>query len=199
MPRYIAFLRAINVGGHVVKMDHLKRLFEELGFQSVETFIASGNVIFETPVRTAASLEQRIESHLRTALGYEVATFVRSVTELAGVAGYRPFPDAELDNPENTVYIGFLQDALSKAAHAQLAAFQTERYLFHHNNRELYMLCRTRFSDSGFSGAALEKAIGVPTTMRKVTTVGKMAAKYPADVKVAAAEAGSAKPFRAKR
>jgi uncharacterized protein (DUF1697 family) len=47
MPRYIALLRAINVGGHLVKMDALRRHFEELGFDPVETFIASGNVMFE--------------------------------------------------------------------------------------------------------------------------------------------------------
>ena len=47
MPRYITFLRAINVGGHTVKMDRLREIFESLGFANVETFIASGNVVFE--------------------------------------------------------------------------------------------------------------------------------------------------------
>jgi uncharacterized protein (DUF1697 family) len=46
MPKYVAFLRAINVGGHTVKMDHLRRLFEALGFTNVETFIASSDVVF---------------------------------------------------------------------------------------------------------------------------------------------------------
>ena len=46
MTRYIAFLRAINVSGRRVKMDHVRKLFEALGFSNVETFIASGNVIF---------------------------------------------------------------------------------------------------------------------------------------------------------
>ena len=46
MPRLVAFLRAINVGGHTVTMAHLRGLFEDLGFTNVETFIASGNVIF---------------------------------------------------------------------------------------------------------------------------------------------------------
>ncbi|HKA17271.1 MAG TPA: DUF1697 domain-containing protein [Blastocatellia bacterium] len=50
MPRYFAFLRAINLGGyHKVKMPYLKKLFESLGFSNVETFIASGNVIYSTP------------------------------------------------------------------------------------------------------------------------------------------------------
>ena len=44
MPKHFAFLRAINVGGHTVKMDHLRDIFESLGFSNVETFIASGNV-----------------------------------------------------------------------------------------------------------------------------------------------------------
>ena len=48
MPRFIAFLRAINVGGHNVTMKELRGLFEALGLKSVETFIASGNVIFES-------------------------------------------------------------------------------------------------------------------------------------------------------
>ena len=51
MTRYIAFLRAINVGGHTVKMAELKRLFEALGFTNVETFIASGNVIFDSSAK----------------------------------------------------------------------------------------------------------------------------------------------------
>ena len=83
MPRYIAFLRAINVGGHTVKMDALRELFEALGFEQVETFIASGNVIFETTETDTAALERRIETHLQAALGYAVATFLRSDAEVA--------------------------------------------------------------------------------------------------------------------
>ena len=46
MPQYIAFLRGINVGGHRVKMDRLRELFEELSLRDVSTIISSGNVIF---------------------------------------------------------------------------------------------------------------------------------------------------------
>jgi uncharacterized protein (DUF1697 family) len=63
MPRYVAFLRAINVGGHIVKMDYLRSLFEELGFTNVETFIASGNVVFDSSYKNPASLEKKIEGH----------------------------------------------------------------------------------------------------------------------------------------
>jgi uncharacterized protein (DUF1697 family) len=59
MPKHIAFLRAINVGGHIVKMDHLRRLFEALELAEVETFIASGNVIFEAAtLRNATTVKK---------------------------------------------------------------------------------------------------------------------------------------------
>src|SRR5438045_4946943 len=104
MTRYIAFLRAINVGGHTVKMDSLRKLFEELEFANVETFIASGNVIFEAAAENAQALERQIEGHLKQSLGYNVATFIRSASELAAVAQYQPFPDAD----GGTVYVAFL-------------------------------------------------------------------------------------------
>ena len=68
--RSIAFLRAINVGGHTVKMDRLRTLFEELGYANVATYIASGNVIFEMPRMSTQTLEAQIEHHLQQALGY---------------------------------------------------------------------------------------------------------------------------------
>jgi uncharacterized protein (DUF1697 family) len=70
MPKYVAFLRAINVGGHTVKMDYLRHLFETLGLSNVETFIASGNVIFDSPSRNTKTLEKKIERHLLEKLGY---------------------------------------------------------------------------------------------------------------------------------
>ena len=65
MSKYIAFLRAINVGGHTVKMDVLRQLFESLGFANVETFIASGNVIFESKAGNVKALEKKIETCLQ--------------------------------------------------------------------------------------------------------------------------------------
>jgi hypothetical protein len=70
--RYIALLRGINVGGHTVKMDRLAKLFEEIGLKNVETFIASGNVIFESASNDADALERKVATHLERSLGYAV-------------------------------------------------------------------------------------------------------------------------------
>lgn len=177
MLRYIAFLRAINVGGHTVKMDYLRTLFEALGLANVTTFIASGNVIFEAPTEDVLMLEQQIEPHLRQSLGYEVTTFIRSTAELAVMAAYQPFPTADLAAAGSSLYIAFLKAPTSVERQQKLLAFRTEMDDFHFHEREFYGWCRTKMSESIFSGALLEKTIGMPATMRNITTVKKLAAK----------------------
>jgi uncharacterized protein (DUF1697 family) len=178
MPKYVAFLRAINVGGHTVKMDYLRGLFEAIGFANVETFIASGNVIFDSRSKNTPALEQKIEKHLQETLGYKVAAFVRATAELVEAANYKPFRDSELNAPGNTLYIGFLPDNPSEQAKQKLLSSSTAVDDFHVYGREVYWLLRTRFSDSGFSGAQLEKVLGMQATLRNSTTVKKLAAKY---------------------
>jgi uncharacterized protein (DUF1697 family) len=178
MPKYVAFLRAINVGGHTVKMDHLRSLFEGLGFSNVETFIASGNVIFDSTSKSTKALEKKIEGCLQETLGYAVATFIRSTSELAAIAAYKPFSDPELNNEGHTLYIGFMSAKPSDTATEKLRSLATKVDDFHLNGREVYWLCRTRFSESDISGALLAKILGMPATLRNSTTVKKLAAKY---------------------
>lgn len=178
MPKYIAFLRAINVGGHIVKMDHLRRLFEQLGFANVETFIASGNVIFDSKSRSTTALEQKIEKFLEQELGYPVATFVRSSGELPAIAEHKAFPESELNDKGHTLYIGFMANEPSDAAKCALPALCSKVDDLHVHGREVYWLCRTKFSESQITGAQLAKVLGMATTLRNVTTVRKLAKKY---------------------
>lgn len=176
MTLFIAFLRAINVGGRTVKMDYLRSLFEQVGYTGVETFIASGNVIFHSPAEDTRALEQQIEGHLQRELGYEVATFIRTPAELAGVATHQPFPSAGIE--ANTLYIGFLQASPNDDAQQKLMALQTPLDELCVHGRELYWLCRKSISQSAVSGAKIERALGMPTTLRNGTTVRKLAEKY---------------------
>jgi uncharacterized protein (DUF1697 family) len=175
--RYVAFLRAINVGGHVVKMDALRQHFESLRFRNVETFIASGNVIFDA-AGDAASLEERIEERLRKKLGYEVATFVRTPGELAAVVAQQPFGAADPLDAGHSLSVGFVKGAPSAEMDAKLQLHASDFDDFRIIGREVFWLCRVRISDSKFTGARLEKVLGSPATFRNVTTVRKLAAKY---------------------
>lgn len=178
MPKYVAFLRAINVGGHIVKMDYLRRLFEGVGFANVETFIASGNVIFESKAKNTKALEQKIEKHLRAELGYAVNTFIRATSELAELGNYKPFNAVELNAPGHTLYVGFLGDKPSNEATQKVLSLSGATDDFAVHGREVFWLCRTSFSESPISGALLEKALGTPATFRNVNTVRRIAAKY---------------------
>lgn len=177
MAQFITFLRAINVGGHTVKMDHLRELFELSGFSSVETFIASGNVIFDTKSVDAAILEKRIEKQLREELGYEVATFIRTASKLADIAKYRPFPKPAIDKAL-ALNIAFLKDSLDEQSKQKLMGLRTDIDDFHVHEREIYWLCLKKQSDSTFSNALLEKTLGRQSTLRGVNTIKKMAEKY---------------------
>jgi uncharacterized protein (DUF1697 family) len=177
MPKYVAFLRAINVGGHIVRMDRLRGLFEAIGFSRVETFINSGNVIFDSPSRSAKTLEAKIAAHLHEGLGYAVATFIRSPAELAAIARYKPFDGPELLEGHG-LYVGFLPDTPTAGAKRTLLSFATALDDFHVKGREVYWLCRGKFGESKFSGARLERTLGMAATLRNSTTVRRIASKY---------------------
>ena len=159
MPRYFALLRGINVGGHRVKMDRLRELVEALGFEQVETFIASGNVIF-----------------LKEALGYGVPTFIRSQSELESIATFEPSEPAPTDQ---SVYVVFLPEAADVELRRSLDNLRSDTDRFEFAGREAYWLIRGKLSESPLFGVDLTKVTGrAPTTMRNMTTIRRLVAKY---------------------
>jgi len=177
MPRYVAFLRAINVGGHVVKMDRLKAVFDAAGHAKVETFIASGNVVFESRSTATAKLASAIEKALEKALGYEVATFIRTDAEVAAIAGREPFaPDAV--KSARAFSVGFLSEPLGREGEKILMGMKTPIDDFRVHGREVYWLCQKGQSDSTFSNVRFEKAVKVRATYRGMNTIQRLAAKF---------------------
>jgi uncharacterized protein (DUF1697 family) len=180
MARYVAFLRAINVGGRTVRMDRLRAAFEGLKLAKVETFIASGNVLFDARADDTDALEARIEKGLQRELGYEVLTFVRSPAEVAAAAIYEPFGDPAALPPMHAMYVGFLKTRPSSEVRAKLLALRTDTDELHVRDREVYWRAIKSFRESPINNAVLEKTLG-PATMRNVTTVRKLAAKVGGD------------------
>ena len=178
MTRYVALLRAINVGGHTVKMDVLRKHFNRMGFANVETFIASGNVIFDAKEKEPAALEERIAYELENCLGYAVGTFLRTPAELAAIVRHKPFEPSIIDPEQHSLYIGFLPRKPGADTARKIVALRTAVDEFHVHKRELYWGCRTRFSESAVSGNLLERTIAMPMTVRNVTTIRRLAAKF---------------------
>ena len=175
--RFIAFLRAINVGGHTVTMAELRRHFTTLDLEEVETFIASGNVVFRSSARNPGVLERRIEDHLLVALGYEVKTFLRTEAEVAAIARYQPFTAAQR-RVAAALNVGFLYGPLGASARKVLMGMKTAIDDFHLHGRELYWMCRKQQSESTFTNVQFERQVQVRTTFRGVNTIVRLAAKY---------------------
>lgn len=177
MTRYVAFLRAINVGGRTVTMDRLRTVFSGLGFEGVETFIASGNVVFESRAG-AKALTPKIERALRDVLGYDVHTFLRTDAEVAAIAAREVFPAAAASTAGAHV-VGFMAGPLPAAGARALMALRSDADTFAVHGSEVYWLCRTKQSESAFSNMVFEKVTGVRATFRGLNTVQRLAAKYP--------------------
>ena len=174
--KYVAFLRAINVGSHIVKMDQLRDIFETMDFDNVETFIASGNVIFDSRNKSPALLEKKIGTQLQQALGYEVKTFIRTLEELADVT--RQLKSKDTGQQGNIIYVGFMAVTPDKILIKKLQQMSDKINDFRVHNREAYWLRRTSLGDSQYSMALIEKTLKTPITFRNVTTVRKILTKY---------------------
>lgn len=177
MPRYVAFLRAVNVGGRIVKMDELRELFAEAGLSEVETFIASGNVIFSTHATATAPLERKIEAHLKTALGYDVPALIRTTAEVAAAAARTPYADKDVESA-GTFVAAFLRSPLDAAGKQGLANLETPSDRFVAHGREVYWLAKTKQSETTITIVKFERAVGRTATMRAMTSLRKLAAKH---------------------
>jgi uncharacterized protein (DUF1697 family) len=178
MFRFIAFLRAINVGGgRTVKMQSLRQVFESLGFSKVATFIASGNVVFETTGKETKTLEKKIERALKGALGYEVRTFIRGKAELTTIANYHPFPQSKLDTSWHLNII-FLADNLTATLRRDVKALRTNTDVFEVRGREIYWLRRRKQNGPPFSTVPLEKILGRAFTVRGADTIKRIVSKW---------------------
>ena len=174
MTKYIAFLRAVNVSGHnIIRMADLKRMFESVRLENVQTFIQSGNVVFESSEKDTASLEKRIESQLEKASGYKIRLFVRTMRELQSIVSKSPLkPKAD-----EMAYVAFLNQKPDKEQGQVLMSFKSEADDFAVKGREVYILRRDR-EKSVFSNNFIEKILKLPATTRNLTTIKKITEKY---------------------
>jgi uncharacterized protein (DUF1697 family) len=176
--QYAAFLRGINLGRRRrVGGAELRELFADLGFDDVATFRTSGNVVFAAARKRESELRRRIEEAVETALGYEVAVFLRSAKELRGLADERPFTPPQLKRSKGKQQVMLLSKKPSARARAKVLGLATDRDALVFGERELHWLPSGGTRDSGLDLPAIEELIG-PTTMRTKGTIEQLAAKY---------------------
>jgi uncharacterized protein (DUF1697 family) len=178
MKRYVAFLRGMNLGGRRIKNEDLRRHFEEMGFEEVATFRASGNVIFSAAGREAeGKLAERVEAELDKRLGYDVPVFLRSIEEVQAIAAQRPFDSKLVEKSKGKLQVSLLKKKPSPAAKKKALALATDEDLLAVEGRELYWLPSGGISDSDLDLKAIDATLG-PGTIRTIGTIEQIASKH---------------------
>jgi uncharacterized protein (DUF1697 family) len=175
VPRFAAFLRAVNVGGRVAKSDSLKEAFEAAGAADPETFLASGNVVFSS--KGVKGLDAKIAAELEKALGFEVPVFVRTLEEVHAAALHAPFPEKDIARFP-TYLVGFLSRNLDAAGVERLFLLSTKDDRFHVRGRDFWWLSKHHQARPAITGRVLERTLGQPTTLRNVNTIRRIAERF---------------------
>jgi uncharacterized protein (DUF1697 family) len=107
-----------------------------------------------------------------------VETFLRTIDEVAQLAQAQPFAAKELNRDGHRLYVGFLTQNPSEESKRELGKCRNKENDFSIAGREVFWLCRVKFSETDFSGARLEKILKLKTTLRNINTPKRIAAKY---------------------
>lgn len=177
MTTYVAFLRGMNLGNRRIKNDELRGEFEQLGFDGVATFRASGNVVFESAERDEGALAATIEAGLAEGLGYDVPVFLRGAAEVAAIAAHEPFDPERLSASKGKLQVLLLLSKPKAAARKKALGLASDEDLLALRGRELYWLPSGGVLESSLDQKAIAAALGTSTT-RTMGTIGQIAAKY---------------------
>jgi uncharacterized protein (DUF1697 family) len=160
---YVAFLRAINVGGRFVKMNVLSNIFSLAGFENVRTFIQSGNVIFDSEETDAELLEERIGRLLQKELGFEVNAMIRTMSELEAMVRRNPFKEL----PSGTkVSVAFMSAALKEKMKTPFFSPKRDVEIIEVRGRNAFCVHHLVEGKWGYPNLLLEKTFRVRTTVR---------------------------------
>jgi len=166
MKKYLALLRGINVGGQKkILMVELQKLFEEMGFLAVQTYIQSGNVVFETFEQDTKILEQSISQKIAEKYAFQVLIFIRDKEQMHQILRQNPF--------ENTqdLYVSFLDKTILETA---LEKLDVEKYLpdqVQIFGKTLYLSCQTGYGKTKLNNQFFEKKLQVNATTRNWKSV----------------------------
>lgn len=176
MTRYAAFLRGMNLGNRRITNDELRSRFEDLGLEEVGTFLASGNVVFDTETTDLEKIEKRVEEGLEAALGYPVPTFVRTAEAVREIAAFEAFEADVVEISRGKLQVAFLGDEPSAGERESVLTFETENDRLVFAGRELYWLPENGVSGTDLDWKRIEGVLGT-TTVRTRRTIERIVDK----------------------
>lgn len=174
MNKYISLLRGINVSGQKkIRMIELKGLYEALGLVSVQSYLQSGNVVFDSDMTNTAKLAAIIEGQIELSYGYTVPVFIRDGAEWQRVVAGSPFL-TERDEDPASLYVTFLRERPSPSALANLTIPTGESGEFVVGEREIFLFVPGGYGRTKLTNNFFEKKLGLPATTRNWRTVNAL-------------------------
>ncbi len=177
MTTYAGFLRGINVGGkNVIKMADLKNKLQSLGLSKVQTYIQSGNVLFQSD-EGEKSLREKIETTIQTAFGFPVVVILRTLEDLKQIIAECPFPSedvtlAQSSNEFQCLYVALLDRTPLSEELSRVNVYQSEADQYRAIGRDIFILVHHSISDSKL--AANLDNLAIPMTLRNWKTISKL-------------------------
>lgn len=175
MPVLVSLLRGVNVGGHMVEMNALRKLYESLGMRRVETFIRSGNVIFATQARDRAALAKRLEDAIEKQCGFHCDVVLRDAAQLRDALARNPFAGRPGIDPAKLL-ITFLACDPDPDGAAKVRALDIRPEELYIDGREVYVYFANGLARPKLPWTQVGKYMKAPGTGRNITTVGKLLA-----------------------
>lgn len=176
MARYVALLRAVNVGGSTrLGMAGLRDLLGDTGLTEVQTLLQSGNVVFSSPVRPAAQLEGQLNDLVRRSFGPRTEVYLRTAGEWREIVERNPFPQTARDDPAHLV-VTVLRTAPSASAWAALDRAVVGREQVRGDGRQAYIVYPDGIGRSRLTADVIERALQTSGTSRNWNTTRKLAA-----------------------
>jgi uncharacterized protein (DUF1697 family) len=178
MIKYLALLRGINVSGHnMIKMDALKKMLENMGFQNVETYIQSGNIFFDSEEENAASVGFKIKQEISKVFGYDVPVIMVSKTDLELCFKNNPYlKEKECDIKK--LYVAFISKELTAAAinDLKISNFKPDEAAI--DGSRIYIKYAIGAGKTNLDQKYIEKKINVVATIRNWNTVTNLLEMY---------------------
>jgi uncharacterized protein (DUF1697 family) len=174
MQRYVAFLRAVNVGKRTVAMAKARQDLEKLGFTDVESYINSGNLIFSSDGK-ATDHETAIRTALEQTFGFEITTFVRTARQVHDAATAMPFGAIDA---AHTHFALLTLTKLTAKEQTAVEALSNDHDTVLADGRDVHWLIRSKSTETTLGPKVWKDALpDNPTTARNTTMLAKLAAK----------------------
>lgn len=172
MIKYVSILRGINVSGQkIIKMDALKKMYENLGFQNIQTYVQSGNAIFSTNCTNIKELEKTISSQIEIEFGYKVPAIVLSTTKLETIISNNPFTK-DYHQDTSAIYITFLAETPTSIDQESIMQKKHPNEEISFTTHAVYLYCPIGYGKTKLNNNFLESKLKVQATTRnwKTTT-----------------------------